>query len=162
VHFWYGDENTAEELSRWAVCQEDMMTATEMTIDSIRVALVNYQRTLILKAKEVDKYLPVWIGPCEADAIAAILNDVHFPKPLTYDFLCAVIERLGATVKFVTIDELKDDTFHAKVILVTDKGEMNIACRPSDAVAVAVRVRAPIFVDNEVLDRAGIDNTTDE
>jgi hypothetical protein len=138
------------------------MAATEMTIDKINVSLVNSQRTLILKAKEVDKYLPVWIGASEADAIAATLHDVHFPRPITHDFLCAVIKTLGATVKSVIIDKVQDDTFHAKVILVTDKGEIDMDCRPSDAVAVAVRIQAPIFVDNEVLDRAGIDMETEE
>lgn len=138
------------------------MTETEMTIDSVRVSLVNYQRTLILKAKETGKYLPVWIGSFEADAIATILQGVHIPRPLTHDFLCAVIETLGATVKSVIIDKLQDDTFHAKVMLVTDKGEIDMDCRPSDAVAVAVRAKASIFVDNEVLDRAGIDTETDE
>jgi bifunctional DNase/RNase len=139
-----------------------MMTATEMTIERVGVALVNYQRTLVLKAKETGKYLPVWVGASEADAIAAILHDVHFPRPLTHDFLCTVIETLGATVKSVVIDKLEDNAFHAKAILLTDKGEVDVDCRPSDAVAVAVRVRAPIFVDNEVLDRAGIDIEADQ
>ena len=138
------------------------MTPTEMTIERIGVALVNYQRTLVLKAKETQKYLPVWIGAWEADAIAATLQDVHFSRPLTHDFLCAVIETLGATVKSVVIDRLEDNAFHAKVVLVTDKGEIDMDCRPSDAAAVAVRTKAPIFVDNEVLDRAGIDTETDE
>ena len=138
------------------------MTETEMMIDSIRVSLTNYQRTLILKAKEMGKYLPVWIGPSEADAIATILQGVRNPRPLTHDFLCAVIETLGATVKSVVINKLQGDTFHAKVILVTERGEIDMDCRPSDAVAVAVRAKAPIFVDNEVLDRAGVDTETDE
>ena len=138
------------------------MTETEMTIDSIRVSLANYQRTLLLKAKETGKYLPIWIGPSEADALSAILRDIPFPRPLTHDFLCAIIETLGAMVKSVIIDKLQDDTFHAKVILTTDKGEIDMDCRPSDAVAVAVRAKAPVFVDNEVLDRAGIDLETDE
>jgi hypothetical protein len=133
-----------------------------MTIDSIRVSLMNNQRTLILKAKEMLKYLTIWIGPCEADAISAALQDVPFPRPLTHDFICAVIEKLGATVKSVIIDRLEDNTFHAKVILATDRGEIYTDCRPSDAIAVAVRAKAPIFVDNEVLDRAAIDLETDE
>lgn len=138
------------------------MNQTEMTIDSVRVSLLNYQRTLVLKAKETEKYLPVWIGSSEGDAIATIVQDIHNPRPLTHDFVCAVIETLGATVESVIIDRLQDNMFHAKVILATDKGETGIDCRPSDAVAVAVRVGAPIFVDNEVLDRAGIDTETDE
>jgi hypothetical protein len=138
------------------------MTATEMTIERIGVALVNYQRTLVLKAKETGKYLPVWIGASEADAIANVLQGVQLQRPLTHDFLCAVIEKLGATVKSVMIDKLVDNAFHAKVVLVTDKGEIDMDCRPSDAVAVAARAKAPIFVDNEVLDKAGIDTETDD
>jgi len=138
------------------------MPTTEMTIERIGVALVNYQRTLVLKAKETERYLPVWIGASEADAIANILQGVHLSRPLTHDFLCSVIKTLGATVKSVMIDKLVDNAFHAKVILVTDKGEIDMDCRPSDAVAVAVRTKAPIFVDNEVLDRAGIDTETDD
>ena len=138
------------------------MTATEMMIDSVSVALVNYQRALILKAKETEKYLPVWIGASEADAIAATLHDVQFSRPLTHDFLCSVIETLGATVKSIIIDKLVDNAFHAKVVLVTDKGKIDMDCRPSDAVAVAVRTKAPIFVDDEVLDRAGIETKTDK
>jgi bifunctional DNase/RNase len=143
--------------TRW----EERMSETEMTIDGIRVAFLNYQRTLVLKAKEKGKYLTIWIGPCEADSISIILQNVHLARPLTHDFLCAVIEKLGATVKSVVVDKLEDSTFHAKVILMTDEGEIDMDCRPSDAVAVAVRAKAPIFVDNEVLDRAGIDLETD-
>jgi len=138
------------------------MTATEMTIDRVNVALANYQRTLILKAKETERYLPIWIGPAEADAISIILQGVQLQRPLTHDFLCTVIEKLGARVKSVIIDKLEDSTFHAKVILVTGNSEIDIDCRPSDAVAVAVRAKAPIFVDDEVLDRVGIDTETNK
>lgn len=138
------------------------MAETEMTIDSIRVSLMNYRRTLILKEKETEKYLPMWIGPPEADAIAIKLQGVQSPRPLTHDFLCTVIEALGATVKSAAINKLQDDTFYAKVTLVTDRGEIDVDCRPSDAIAVAVRAEAPVFVDEEVLDRAGIAIKTDE
>lgn len=138
------------------------MTATEMTIDSVKVALANYQRTLILKAKDAPKYLPVWIGACEADAVVNMLQDMPYPRLLTYDFLCAVIEALGAMVKSVVIDRLEDNTFYGKAVLTRDKDEINVDCRPSDAVAVAVRTKVPIFVDNEVLDRAAIDLEMDE
>lgn len=138
------------------------MAITEVTIERINVAIVNDQRTLILKAKETGKYLPVWIGPSEADAISVTLHGVHTPRPMTHDFLFHVIEALGATAKSAIIDKLEDDTFHAKLILMTDKGETRVDCRASDAVAVAVRAKAPIFVDNEVLDKAGIDVETDD
>lgn len=123
---------------------------------------MNYQRALILKEKEGEKYLPIWIGAAEADAIAVKLQGVHVPRPSTHDFTCAVIEALGATAKSVVINKLQDDTFFAKVTLVTDNGEIELDCRPSDAVALAVRAEVPILVDKEVLNKAGIDTTPKE
>ena len=87
----------------------------EMTIDSIRVSLMNYQRVVILKQKESDRYLPIWIGPAEADAIAVRLQDIAVPRPLTHDLLQAIIDNLGAVITHVMVSELKDDTFFAKI-----------------------------------------------
>ena len=138
------------------------MAETEMMIDSIRIASKSSNRTLILKEKSADRYLPIWIGNAEADAIGIKLQGVQCTRPLTHDFLCAVIEALGATVKSAVVNKLQDDTFYAKVTLVTDRGEIELDCRPSDAIAVAVRVDAPVFADKEVLDTAGIAINTDE
>ena len=138
------------------------MAGIEMMIDSIRVASKSSNRNLILKEKSADRYLPIWIGNAEADAIGIKLQGVQCTRPLTHDFLCAVIEALGATVKSAVINKLQDDTFYAKVTLVTDRGEIDLDCRPSDAIAVAVRVDAPVFVDKGVLDTAGIAVKTDE
>ena len=129
------------------------MTEIEMSIDSIRVSLMNYQRVLLLKEEGIERYLPVYIGASEADAIAVQLQGVHVPSPLTHDFLCAIIKVLGATVKSAVINKLYDDTFYAKVTLVTDSGDIDVDCRPSDAVALAVRAEVPILVDKEVLDK---------
>ncbi|MBI4304494.1 MAG: bifunctional nuclease family protein [Chloroflexi bacterium] len=128
----------------------------EMSIDSIRVSLMNYQRVVILKEKLADRYLPIWIGPAEADAIAVKLQEVSVPRPLTHDLLCSVIDSLGATINSIVVCDLKNDTFFAKVILNVDGGQMEIDSRPSDALALAVRVAAPIYVDESVLDKAGI------
>jgi len=138
------------------------MAKTEMTIDSIRVASKSSNRNLILKEKLADRYLPIWIGNAEADAIAVKLQGVQCTRPLTHDFLCAVIEALGATMKSAVVNKLQNDTFYAKVTLVTDRGEIDVDCRPSDAIAVAVRVDAPVFADKEVLDRAGVATNADE
>ena len=138
------------------------MAEAEMKIDSIRVSLMNYRRTLILKEKETERYLPIWIGPAEADAIAIKLQGVQSPRPLTHDFACTLIDALGASLKCVVINKLEDDMFYAKVILVTGKGEIELDCRPSDAVALAVRLNAPILADKQVLDRAGIAINADE
>jgi len=128
----------------------------EMIIDSIRVSLMNYNRGVILKEKMADRYLPIWIGPAEADAIAVKLQGVTVPRPLTHDLLRSVIDALGARVNFITVTDLKNDTFYAKVTLDVDGGQMEVDSRPSDALALAVRVEAPIYVDETVLDKAGI------
>jgi len=128
----------------------------EMTIDSIRVSLMNYQRVVILKEKIAERYLPIWIGPAEADAIAVRLQGVTVPRPLTHDLLNSVIDALGATINSIIVSDLKNDTFYAKIILNVDGGQMEIDSRPSDALALAVRVEVPIYVEEEVLDKAGI------
>ncbi len=128
----------------------------EMTIDSIRVSLMNYQRVVILKEKMADRYLPIWIGPAEADAIAVKLQGVSVPRPLTHDLLRSIIDALGATINSITVNDLKNDTFYAKITLNVDGGRIEIDSRPSDALALAVRAEAPIYVEESVLDRAGI------
>ena len=128
----------------------------EVTVDSIRVSLMNYQRVVILKEKVQDRYLPIWIGPAEADAIAVKLQDIAVPRPLTHDLLKRVIETLGASLNFILVSDLKDDTFYAKLHLRVDKSDMEVDCRPSDALALAVRAQVPIFVEEAVLDKAGI------
>ena len=128
----------------------------EMSIDSIRVSPMNYQRVVILKEKDSDRYLPIWIGPAEADAIAVKLQDLTVPRPLTHDLLQTVIDTLGASVKHVLVSDLQNDTFYAKITLQTNGTATEIDCRPSDAVALAVRVQVPIYVDESVLDKAGI------
>ena len=128
----------------------------EMTIDSIRVSLMNYQRVVILKEKMADRYLPIWIGPAEADAIAVKLQGVSVPRPLTHDLLRSIIDALGATINSITVCDLKNDTFYAKVILDVDRKMVEVDSRPSDALALAVRTGVPIYADESVLDKAGI------
>jgi len=128
----------------------------EMTVDSIRVSLMNYQRVVILKEKSAERYLPIWIGPSEADAIAVKLQGVSVPRPLTHDLLCSVIDALGANINSIVVSDLKNDTFYAKILLSIDGEQMEIDSRPSDALALAVRVSVPIFAEESVLDKAGI------
>ena len=128
----------------------------EVTIDSIRVSLMNYQRVVILREKSADRYLPIWIGPAEADAIAAKLQGVKLERPLTHDLLRSVIEALGARVSSIIVYDLKNDVFYARIVLTVDGGQIEIDSRPSDALALAVRVEVPIYVDESVMDKAGI------
>lgn len=128
----------------------------EMSIDSIRVSLMNYQRVVILRESGSDRYLPIWIGPAEADAIAVKLQDVSVPRPLTHDLLSSIIATLGAKVNYIVVSDLQNDTFYARIYLQADGQELVVDSRPSDALALAVRVNAPIYADEAVLDKAGI------
>ena len=119
----------------------------ELTIESIRVSLMNYQRVVILKEKESDRYLPIWIGPAEADAIAVRLQEVAVARPLTHDLLRSIIDSLGASVDYVIVNDLSNDTFFARIMLQIDGRVMEIDSRPSDAIALAVRVQVPIYAD---------------
>src|SRR2546426_11865972 len=102
----------------------------EMTVDSIRVSMMNYQRVIILKEKGANRYLPIWIGPAEADAIAVRLQDVNVPRPLTHDLLRNVISALGAQAKHVLVNDLQNDTFFAKIVLEADGRTLEIDSRP--------------------------------
>lgn len=128
----------------------------EMTIESVRVSLMNYQRVVILKEKEADRYLPIWIGPAEAEAIALRLQEVPVARPLTHDLLNSVISALGAAVRSVVVNDLNNDTFYARIMLDVSGKSVEIDSRPSDALALAVRVQVPIFADESVLKKAGV------
>ena len=128
----------------------------EMSIDSIRVSLMNYQRVVILKVKDTDRYLPIWIGANEADAIALKLQDMSVPRPLTHDLLGSVITSLGAQVNHIIVSDLSDDTFYAKIVLEYEGGQIEIDSRPSDAIALAVRANAPIYAEEAVIEKVGV------
>ncbi|KTB48550.1 MULTISPECIES: bifunctional nuclease family protein [Dehalogenimonas] len=129
----------------------------EMTIESIRVSLVNYQRVVMLKEKNTLRYLPIWIGSAEAQAIAIRLQDgIQVQRPMTHDLLATSIDVLGGRVDHIIVSDLKNDTFYAKIMINTKDGQIEIDSRPSDALALAVRVEVPIYADESVLDKAGI------
>ena len=128
----------------------------EVTIDSIRVSLMTQHRVVVLKETDSDRYLPIWIGPFEADAITIQLQGVQVPRPLTHDLLKSFIRELGVKVSHVLVSELRNDTFFARIVVDVDGKSMEIDSRPSDAVALAVRVGAPIFVSEQVMSLASI------
>jgi len=128
----------------------------EMAVETVGVSKIDYQPVVILKEKGGELYLPIWIGPLEANAIAVILEGVEVPRPLTADLLCSTINKIGASVDYVVINDLKDNVFYASVILNANWTQTETDARPSDAIAIALRVRAPICVTKAVLDKAGI------
>ena len=128
----------------------------EVTVDSIRVSLMSTHRVVILKDVESERYLPIWIGPCEADAITVELQEVEVARPLTHDILKNAITALGGKVLRVEISDLKTDIFYATVIIETKGKTLEIDSRSSDALALAVRAKAPIYVHDDVMAKAAI------
>jgi bifunctional DNase/RNase len=132
----------------------------EMTIDSVRIGLMNrqmeYQYVVLLREKMAERYLPIFIGPAEAKAILIKLKGENVPRPMTHDLLHTVVDTLGASVDSIIVSDLKSDIFYAKIILTVDGKQMEVDARPSDALALALRMDAPIYAEESVLDKAGI------
>jgi uncharacterized protein len=129
----------------------------EVTIDSVRVSLMSQHRIVVLREENGERYLPIWIGPFEADAITIQLQGIEVARPMTHDLLKQLIETLDGEVSHVIISDLQSDTFYAKIVLNINGDTLEVDSRPSDAVALAVRVDAPIYVDEDVMDRAGME-----
>lgn len=128
----------------------------EVVIDSIRISLVSQHRIVLLKELDNERQLPIWIGPCEADAITIELQDVKVARPLTADLVNMAIKEMGGTVSYVLIRELSESVFHASLFIEAGDQTHEIDCRPSDAIAVAVRAKVPIYANEEVLEEAGV------
>jgi bifunctional DNase/RNase len=126
----------------------------EVSIDSIRVSLMSQHRIVILKDVDSERFLPIWIGPFEAEAITVSLQELEVARPLTHDLLRNVLQALGAEVLQIKITELRDDVFYARIVLRFNGKEIEIDSRPSDALNVAVRAHARIFVDESVMQEA--------
>ena len=128
-----------------------------VVVESVRMNLSNGARVVILKDEKLDRYLFIWVGINESTAIALELQNEKAPRPLTADLLKSVIDALGARVLDVNVTDLADDVYYARIGIATAAGDrLEIDSRPSDAIALAVRADAPIFVDDAILDRAAI------
>ena len=129
----------------------------EMTVESVRVHTLSTQHVVILKEMARDRYLPIWIGPWEANAIALKLQGVSPERPLTHDLFASALGELGVRVERVVIAALAEETFHARLILRSDGRLLEIDSRPSDAIALAVRCQAPIFAADDVIEESSIE-----
>lgn len=128
----------------------------EVTIDSIRVSLMSSQRVIILKQRDAERYLPIWVGPYEAEAIAVALQEIEMIRPLTQDLLKNVITAFGGQVLRVEVVALREDIFYGNIVIEREGQIYNIDARPSDAIALAVRTHVPILVHPSVMEQAGI------
>jgi len=133
-----------------------------MVIESVRVHMLSNRHVVILKDPEGDRYLPIWIGAWEASAIAMRLQGLAAERPLTHDLFAAALDRLGVRVERVVINELTDETYHARIHLERDGVQVEVDARPSDALALAVRAEVPIFAADEVLAQAALAADPDE
>jgi bifunctional DNase/RNase len=135
--------------------QENGGTA-EVKIEGIRSSITNNQKVVVLRKKDSNRYLPIWIGTADSESIALKLQGISLPRPMTHDLLEGTIADLGATVKKVVVSDLRGDTFYATIVLQINGNTVEKDSRPSDAIALAVRTGAPIFVSEVVLDKAGV------
>ncbi len=128
----------------------------EMSVESVRINLHTNQRVVILKDGQGDRYLFIWIATAEAYSIAMELQGTTSLRPLTHDLLKSVIAELGGTIVSVIINDLSDDIYYARLILDANGRHVEVDSRPSDAIALAVRAKVPIYVSETVLDNAGV------
>jgi bifunctional DNase/RNase len=126
----------------------------EMTIKGLMVDPVTNMPIVILRDREGQRVLPIWVGIFEANAIALQIENVATPRPMTHDLLRNVIQDLRATVQKIVVSDLQDNTFFALIYLHLNGDTLAIDARPSDAIALALRTRAPIFVEDSVIDHA--------
>ncbi len=134
----------------------------ELSLVGVRVELPTNQPIVLLKETEGDRYLPIWIGAVEATAIAFALQGVQPPRPMTHDLLRDIMQETQIEVERVLISDLVDSTFFAVIRMALDGRTAEVSSRPSDAIALAVRIDAPIFAAEEVLEQAGIELRDEE
>ena len=133
-----------------------MSEMVEVVVDSLRVSLTNQQRIVVLREVGVERYLPIWIGPYEAESITIALQEIEVARPQTHDLLKNFLIELNARLIRVEVNSLADDVFYGNLVIEANNQIIDIDSRPSDALALAVRSHVPILVAREVMDKAGI------
>ena len=133
-----------------------MSQMKEVVIDSVRVSLMSPQRVIVLRQVDADRFVPIWVGPYEAEAITVALQEIEMARPLTHDLLKNVFTNFNAKIIRVEIVSLREEIFFGNIVAEVDGKQTDIDTRPSDAIALAVRAHVPIFVHQSVLDEAGM------
>jgi uncharacterized protein len=129
---------------------------SEVFVESVHVHADSAQHVVLLRERQRDRYLPIWVGPWEASAIATRLQGMLPERPLTHDLYTRTLLDLGVRILRVVVTDLADDTYRARIVLSLEDVEHQIDARPSDAIAIALRADAPIYVADEILDRVGV------
>ncbi len=133
-----------------------MARMVEVVIDSVRVSLTNQQRIVVLREVNSERYLSIWIGPYEAEAITIALQEIEVARPQTHDLLKNMMNQLNAKLLRVEVVNLKEDVFFGNLVLEFNGQTLNIDSRPSDALALAVRAHVPILISKDVMEAAGL------
>lgn len=133
-----------------------MPDMVEVMVDSVRVSLTNQQRIILLRELGGETFLPIWVGPYEAESITIALQEIEISRPQTHDLLISVLTHLNARLIRVEVTDLRGDVFYGNLVVEVKDTQLVIDTRPSDAIALAVRVHAPIFVSRSILQEAGI------
>jgi bifunctional DNase/RNase len=129
-------------------------TAIEMFVGGLVLDPHSQHPVVVLKDERGDLCLPIWIGVAEATSIASAIKNLNMPRPLTHDLMTEIFQELGVKVQRIVITDLKESTYFAELILSVGEKALIIDSRPSDAIAIAVRAQAPIFVAQHVIDQA--------
>lgn len=133
-----------------------MTEMVEVMIDSVRVSLTNQQRIVLLREVGVERYLPIWIGPYEAESITISLQEIEIARPQTHDLLIQTLEKIHARLIRVEVIGLRGDIFYGNLVIESGGRPILIDARPSDSIALAVRAHVPILVARDILETAGI------
>ena len=134
----------------------------ELSLVGVRVELPSNQPIVLMKETDGDRFLPIWIGAVEATAIAFALQGIQTPRPMTHDLLRDILSEADVEVDQIIISDLVEQTFYATIHMSSNGRKVEVSSRPSDAIALAVRINVPIFAAEEVLEQAGIELKDDE
>jgi len=129
----------------------------QMEVIGVRVELPTNTPILLLRERDGNRYIPIWIGTPEATAIALALEGVETARPLTHDLMKTLLDALGADIERVEVTGLREGTFYADLVIESDGEQITVSARPSDAVALATRTGAPVYATREVLEQAGLE-----
>ena len=128
----------------------------ELQLVGVRVELPTNQPIVLLKEREGERYLPIWIGAVEATAIALGMQGIETARPMTHDLMRDLLQGLGVTVQRIVITELREGTFYAEIQMSSNGDTVAVSSRPSDALALAVRMNLEIFANDDVIEEASI------